>query len=219
MKHYQDFINKVICGDCLSEMSKMGDNNINLLLTDPPYNAKDIGPNKRIYSIGRMQLLEKEYQKFCQDWIKEALRISERVVFTPGIANMCYYPQPNWALCWHKPAAVSFNRLGGFNAWEPIFVYGKIPKGKRMEQDYLLFNTLNFTKGPEKDHPCPKPLELIKFLVDKFSNENEIVLDPFLGSGTTMVAAKHLKRKGMGIEINPDYCKIANERLRQQILL
>ena len=166
-----------------------------------------------------MQLPTKEYQKFCKNWMKEVLRISKRVVFTPGIANVCYYPQPNWILCWHKPAAVSFNRFGGFNAWEPICVYGKIPKGKRLGQDYLLFNTMNFGKGPEKNHPCPKPLDLMKFLVDKFSLEDELVFDPFLGSGTTVVAAKQLGRKYFGMDIIESYVKIAEDRLRQDILL
>jgi site-specific DNA-methyltransferase (adenine-specific) len=210
--------NEIICGDALTELKKLPDESIDLILTDPPYNAKNIGPNKRKYSLGQMQLPKKEYQKFCKNWIREGLRISNRLVFTPGIGNMCYYPQPSWALCWHKPVAVSFNRFGGFNAWEPIFVYGKIAKGKRLGQDYLLFNTLNFTKGPEKEHPCPKPLELIKFLVDRFSNEREIILDPFCGSGTTCVAAKQLKRNFIGIEINPDYCEIARQRLRQEVL-
>jgi DNA modification methylase len=208
-------LNKIICGDAIVELKKMTDKSVNLILTDPPYNAKNIGPNQRVYSGGgKMQLPEEEYRKFCQNWIKEALRVAERIVFTPGIANICYYPQPNWVLCWHKPAAVSFNRFGGFNAWEPIFVYGKIPKGKRLGQDYLLFNTLNFSKGIEKDHPCPKPLELIKFLADRFSNEGETILDLFVGSGTTCVAAKILKRKYIGIDVNPAYVKMAEERIR-----
>jgi len=211
-------INTIICGDSLTELKKLPDESIDLLLTDPPYNAKNIGPNERVYTKGVMQLPQKEYEKFCKDWITEGLRVAKRIAFTPGISNICFYPQPLWVLCWHKPAAVSFNRMGGFNAWEPIFVYGKMQKGKRLGQDYLLFNTLNFTKGPEKDHPCPKPLQLIKLLVDKFSNEGEIVLDPFCGSGTTCVAAKQLGRKYIGIDINDDYIKITKQRLRQETL-
>ena len=125
-------MNKIICGDSLEVMKSFGARQFSLCLTDPPYNAKNIGPNARVYSEGTMQLPIEEYKKFCADWIAEALRVSERVVFTPGISNVCYYPQPDWIACWHKPAAVSFNRFGGFNAWEPIFLYGKIPKGKRL---------------------------------------------------------------------------------------
>ncbi len=212
-------VNEIIQGNCLEVMRGFPDNSVDLILTDPPYNAKNIGPNQRVYAEGIMKLPEKEYIKFCHDWFKEASRISKRIVFTPGIANICYYPQPYWILCWHKPVAVSFNRMGGYNAWEPICIYGKPPKGKRLGQDYILYNTLNFTKGVEAEHPCPKPPELMKFLVDKFSNEGETILDPFAGSGTSLVAAKFLKRNYIGIEIVPAYIKMAQKRLRQDLLL
>lgn len=214
---FEKMKNKIICGACLEVMKDIPNNSIDLVLTDPPYNAKDIGPNKRVYSKGTMQLPLKEYKAFCRAWFREAKRISKNIVFTSGISNVCFYPQPYWIICWHKPAAVSFNRMGGFNAWEPILIYGKTKA--KIGQDYILFNTLNFKKGTEAYHPCPKPLELWKWLVEKFSNENDLILDPLLGSGTTAVAAKHLKRNFIGIEINPDYCKIARDRLRQEILI
>lgn len=69
------------------------------------------------------------------------------------------------------------------------------------------------------EHPTQKPLELIKKLLIIHSNENDIVLDPFLGSGTTAVACQSLKRNFIGIEISPEYCEIARQRLRQKPLL
>jgi hypothetical protein len=68
---------KIILGDCIKEMKKMADKSVDLILTDPPYNAKNIGPNKREYSLGKMQLPLAEYKKFCRDWIKEALRVAK----------------------------------------------------------------------------------------------------------------------------------------------
>lgn len=218
MKYPQDFINKIICGDCLEVMKEMPDGSVDLILTDPPYNAPDIGPQHKKYSHGKMQLPLKEYKAFCQDWIKKAKRLSNRIVFTPGIANMCFYPQPSWCICWHKPAAVSFNRMGGYNAWEPIFIYGKIARGQRLGQDYILFNTLNLKKGIESNYPCPKPQGLWNILMDKFSLPGDLVLDPFIGSGTSARAAKDLKRNFIGIDTNPEYCKIAEERLSQGVL-
>ena len=211
--------NKIYQGDCLEVMKTFPDKSIDLVLTDPPYNAKNIGPNQRVYEGQAMQLSLKDYKKFCSDWFKEADRVGKTLVFTPGIANVCFYPQPSWILCWHKPAAVSFNRFGGFNAWEPIMVYGKIAKGKRLPQDYILHNTLNFSNGAERDHPCPKPLELMKLFVDKFCPEGGIVLDPFAGSGTSLVSAKHLGRKYIGIDIIANYCEISKGRLKQDMLL
>ncbi len=64
-----------------------------------------------------------------------------------------------------------------------------------------------------------KPLPLIIKIINDFTEPNDIILDPFLGSGTTAVAAKQLRRKFIGIEINPEYCKIAEQRLAQEILL
>jgi site-specific DNA-methyltransferase (adenine-specific) len=70
-----------------------------------------------------------------------------------------------------------------------------------------------------KEHPTQKPLKLINRLVAHFSmNANEIILDPYLGSGTTAVAAKELGRKFIGIEISETYCQIAVKRLRQGVL-
>ena len=69
------------------------------------------------------------------------------------------------------------------------------------------------TNAKQFGHPCAKSLLLYTWIISKLTNENDIILDPFLGSGTTAVACKQLNRKYIGIEINPDYCRIAKERL------
>lgn len=212
-------MNQIRLGDCIELLKEYPDKSVDLILTDPPYNAKDIGRHGKKYSQGLMQLSEEEYQKFCEDWFKEAFRVAKTLVFTPGISNITRYPQPTWVICWHKPAAYGFNRFGGFNAWEPIFVYGKVAKGKHLGQDYIKTITPNFSKGPEKNHPCPKPPVLMKKLIDAFSNEGDLVLDPFNGSGTSTMAAKHLKRNYLGIDINPEYNLIAEARLMQEVLI
>ena len=210
--YYQDEAVYIIHGDCREILPKL--EKVDLVLTDPPYNAKNIGPNQRVYEGTVMQLSDEDYLKFCLDWFKLVKPKSESIVFTPGIANTHNYPQPKWQLCWHKPASVSFNRMGGFNAWEPIFVYGNT-KEARFGQDYLMFNTLNFTKGDERNHPCPKPLSLWQYILGNFEGE---VLDPFLGSGTTAVAAKKLNRHCIGIEIEEKYCEIAAKRCSQSVM-
>ena len=182
-------------------------------MTDPDYNAKDIGPKHKKYDICPMQ--RDDYPAFCTAWFTLCDRISNAIVFTPGIANTHYYPAPFWQICWHKPAACSFNRMGGFNAWEPIFTYGAVTKA-RLGQDYILCNTLNLKKGPEAKHPCPKPLALMLKLIEHFSNEGDLILDPFCGSGTTCVAAKRLGRDYIGIDISPEYCEIARKRLEAE---
>jgi site-specific DNA-methyltransferase (adenine-specific) len=76
-------------------------------------------------------------------------------------------------------------------------------------------NLLEFGFAPNETrvHEAQKPVELIEFLIKLTTRENQIVLDSFVGSGTTCVAAKNLKRQFIGFEINENYCNIANERL------
>lgn len=68
------------------------------------------------------------------------------------------------------------------------------------------------------DHPTPKPYELIKRLIAVGSNEGDIVLDPFMGSGTTAIAAKLLRRRFIGFEINEKFVKVAQQRLNQKLI-
>ena len=68
-------------------------------------------------------------------------------------------------------------------------------------------------------HPTGKPLELMKHLVGMFSDDGNLILDPFMGSGTTLRAAKDLGRKAIGIELEEKYCEIAAQRLAQEVLI
>ena len=70
-----------------------------------------------------------------------------------------------------------------------------------------------------RHHPTQKPIELFKWILENYSEEGQTILDPFLGSGTTLIAAKQLNRNAIGIEISPEYCEIAKQRLSQSILL
>jgi len=79
--------------------------------------------------------------------------------------------------------------------------------------------TYLIAKGHDRpDHPCPKPEALMLHLVSDFSDEGDTILDPFMGSGTTLVAAKRLGRKAIGIEREEKYCEIAAKRLAQGAL-
>lgn len=74
-------------------------------------------------------------------------------------------------------------------------------------------------KGEDRpDHPCPKPLPLMTELVSLFTDPGELVLDPFMGSGTTLYAAHILGRRAIGIELEEKYCEIAARRLDQQVM-
>lgn len=184
-------------------MKKLPDKCVDLVLTDPPYN---VGLD---YSDGDRRA---DYKEWCESWLNELIRISKFVAFTPGMVNISTWikiREPLWIGSWRKSNQCSPSKLGGFNAWEPILFYGK--PIRRIGHD-----AWDMPIGQQKDvgnHPCPKYLPFWSKLIEKISNENDTILDPFLGSGTTAVACKQLNRNFIGIEISPEYCKIAQERL------
>lgn len=99
--------------------------------------------------------------------------------------------------------------------------YSLAHKLVRTGETTLLPNAWYYHSGSDSengDHPAPFPLKLAKDHILSWSNPSDIVLDPFGGSGTTCKAAKELERHYIGIEINPDYCKIAETRLLQEVL-
>jgi len=68
-------------------------------------------------------------------------------------------------------------------------------------------------------HPTEKPIDIIQKMVESFTDETNLVLDSYLGGGSTAIACKNIKRNFIGIEISEKYCSIARQRLRQGILL
>jgi DNA modification methylase len=107
---------------------------------------------------------------------------------------------------------------------EVVFVLGKWPPAKKGAMVIPGGLTITYKKkdrlsgnGPGL-HPAPRSQEATSFLVRWWSEESDVILDPFLGSGTTLVAAKELGRRAIGIEIEERYCEIAVKRLAQGVL-
>ena len=207
LKYPDDFINKVIPGDCLEVMKQMPDKCVDLVLTDPPYGVNLDYDMHDDNEAGWYKLMDK--------WIPEARRISKMVIFPScQIKRLDWYyknHKPDWLICWYKGSTGHVSTIG-FNDWEPHIVYGKI----KMMHDY--FQARPDEKMGAYGHPCPKPIEWAKWLIGKSTDEQMVVMDTFLGSGTTAVAAKQLGRKYIGIELSQKYCEIANERLKQDLL-
>jgi hypothetical protein len=131
-------------------------------------------------------------------------------VYTPGLMNLGREMAHHKAcriLVWHKGFAQSGNGLGGAGTWEPVVCAGV--KGGRLPNDYLGFST-DREPGLREKHSCPKPVKLFAHLIEHLSGAG--VFDPFLGSGTTLIAAEQLGRRCCGIEISPAYCDVIVER-------
>jgi len=194
MTYPQDFINKVICGDCLEVMKEIPDKSVDLVLTDPPYPDY----HKEIY--GYKKGLLKELKRFS---CKQLIFWSAKVDFPLDYTAIHIWDKKVGVGSWYERI---FERNGGIE----YKVYR-----------YYLINSevaANYTNDIFWEHPSQKPIKLIEKLILENSKEGDTILDPFLGSGTTAVAAKHLGRNYIGIEISPEYCKIAEERLRQEVL-
>ena len=192
-------------GDCLEVMRSMPDKSVDAVITDPPYN---VGLD---YSNGDNR---KDYQEWCALWFAECQRIANFTIFTPGMVNIAMWyriSEPLWVASWHKPNQCSSSRLGGFNAWEPILIYGK--PNKRVGHD-----AWSMSIGQQKDvgnHPCPKYLPFWKKMIIDITADASTILDPFMGSGTTGVACVQTGRNFIGIEIDPTYFAIAERRIKE----
>jgi DNA modification methylase len=189
-------------GDCREILPTLG--KVDAVVTDPPYG---IGLEYGEYQDSASNLLE-----LSRSVTAMCLGLAPLVSITPGNLNQYLYPKPTWTLCW-------FNRAGagsgpwGFSCWQPIMCYGVDPylaAGKGRRPDYIEWSETSEKCG----HPCPKPLGFMKRWINRVSLTGEI-LDPFMGSGTTGVAAVQLQRKFIGIEIEPKYFDIACRRIEE----
>jgi len=130
-----------------------------------------------------------------------------------GVASMWLYPRPAWVGAWVHPAAMNTGPWG-FNGNNPILYYGKDPylqAGKGSHPDSVVM--VADRQGVD-GHPTPKPLKVWEWLIERMTVEiGKTVFDPFLGSGTTMVACENTGRKCRGIEISPAYCAVDLQRM------
>ena len=194
--------NKIICGDCLEVMKDFPDNSVDLVLTDPPYGVDleyDIYEDTKDNWYRLMDVVLPEIRRVGSMAILPCCQIKRLQWFYIG-------HKPDWLICWYK-GSVGTAAYVGFNDWEPLLVYGK-NKGVCMH-DFMACTPKPFDNG----HPCPKPIDWAVWLIDRTTKPNDIIIDPFCGSGTTCVAAKMLGRHYIGIDISEKYCEIARKRV------
>lgn len=203
----EEMINKVIQGDCLDFMKQIPNKSIDLVLTDPPYGLGDkliSGGGKMKNTSMKVLYLESEWEDIVpnEEYFTEIFRISKNQIICGG--NYFNLPPTRGFVVWDK-----LQPMPTFSACEYIWTSFSCPA--------------KIFKGTSTDlnrqHPTQKSIHLMKFLIDKFSKPDDIILDPFLGSGTTAVACQNLKRNFIGIEMSPKYVEIARQRLRQKPLL
>ena len=196
-------INTIYQADCLEVLKLMKDKCVDLVLTDPPYG---VDMNYDTY-----QDTEANWYELMRKVIPEMLRVGKMVIFPScQIKRLKFFYDefpPDWLMCWYK-GSVGSAGFTGFNDWEPHLVYGK---NNTKMHDYFRATPEPQTNG----HPCQKPINWAGWIISRATNnKGDIILDPFLGSGTTAVAAKMEGRNYIGCEISKKYCEIAEERLK-----
>ena len=204
-------------GDCREILPHLP--KVDLVLTDPPY------------GLGFDYISYEDTESALNDLINTAfpmiIQSAPLCAVSTGITNLQKYPPANWAIAciWNTTGSLG---KAGFNQWFPLLVYGKDLGGGFgnvngiTKSDVLIVNgggSVGFQRSTtENEHCCPKPINLIKKAINRLSLTEHTILDPFMGSGTTLVAAKQLHRKAIGIEIEEKYCEIAVKRLGQGVL-
>ena len=187
-------------GDCREVLPSLS---ADLVLTDPPY-----GIRKAEWD-----------EDFPLEWLPLAAQASRTAMAVMcGINNLLTMPREigpfayRWMLSVHLTNGMT-RGLMGFGNWIPVVVYAKEGESLyRPQQDATEVPVV----GEMPAHPSPKPLRAMTWIVERF--EAETILDPFMGSGTTLRAAKDLGRRAIGIEIEEKYCEIAAKRLSQGVL-
>ncbi len=209
IKPYYNKDGITICnGDCLEVMKQFGDKSFDLVLTDPPYGVG--------YEYDSIDDTQENLKVLVDKAMPEILRVGERALITCGVANIGLYPKPRWILNWVSTAGAGSGPWG-FCCWQPILAYGKDPYlQNRMGRRPDIF--MSNERSEKNVHSCPKPINLWTDVLKRGSvKDTDRILDPFMGSGTTLVAARKLGRKAVGIEISEKYCEIAVKRLNENL--
>jgi len=218
-------LNKIYNMDCLEGMRQIPDNYIDLILTDPPYGiniGSKIGGNKPFGSnkvtVGGESLCKvKEYTPFddrkipSREVFEEMFRISKNQIIFGGNYFVEYLKNSPCWIVWDK------DNTGNFADCE--LAWTSFPTSvRKFKHRWNGMLQENMKWKDKREHPTQKPNKLFRDIIKKYSKEGDIICDPFLGSGTTVIACKQLNRKFIGFEIIKKYYDITNRRLQQDNL-
>lgn len=199
--------------DCLEGLKSLPDNSIDLIFTDPPYGLNKAG----IKNDNNLNLFYSILPDSYRVLKKDAFFITFfSTKFLPDIFKNNPF-QYFWNFILYCPNGSVLSPIG-FTKYMSCVAFKKgNPKMIKRNKDIFVDTPGKMIEPDEGfiNHPTPKPKSFIKELLMMFSKENDIVLDPFVGSGSTAVACKQLKRNYIGFEINPEYCDLAINRLKK----
>ena len=233
-------INTIIYGDCLEEMKKLPDACVDLVVTSPPYNLRNSSGNgmkadpggrwkgcslSSGYATYEDNMPYDEYIQWQRDCLTEMMRL------IPDTGAIFY--NHKWRvqngliqdrreivegfpvrqiIIWRRNGGVNFNNGYFLPTYEVVYLIAK-PKFRLIDGANGHTDVWEIPFEKKNDHPAPFPIKFAERCIS--STDAKIVLDPFMGSGTTALAAKNLGRKYIGIELSKEYCEMAEKRLAE----
>lgn len=209
-------LNRIYNMDCLELMKQLPDNHIDLIITDPPYGI-NIANNGHVG--GGCLAKTKDYG--IQEWdktipsaehFKEMLRVSKnQIIFGGNYMTQYLKPSSCW-IVWDK------DNTGNFADCELAWAsFNTAVRKFKHRWNGMLQERMNWKE--KRHHPTQKPVALGRWLLQKYANKGDLIFDPFMGSGSFIVACKELNFKFIGCDIDKQYCDVTNERLQQKSLL
>lgn len=215
-------INKVYNMDCLEGLKDIKDNSISLICTDPPY-FLGMTSNGLRGSFNDLGICKPFYSKLASEFKRVLNDDGQIYFFTDWRGYAFYYPILSESLpiknliVWDK-----ISGAGNFYVYQyELIIFGcinsrTIKKGGNIWREKAFSSGAKKTNG-EKVHPTQKPIELIEKIVLEGSKPKDIILDCFVGSGTTTIACINQDRNYIGFEIDKKYYNIAVERIKNHL--
>lgn len=233
---------KILCGDAIKKMQELKSKSVDLIIADPPYNlGKDYGNGSDTKNFEEYIQFTKKWTKEATRIVKQ----TGTIYIFMGFRFISYLYKilekenslnfVNW-ICWHYTQGMG-KKKGFSPRHDDILIFTNSNKytfnldSIRVPQKYYRsrnnmrganpgdvwgFSHIHYCQDNRQDHPTQKPEGLIERMVLASSNEGDLVVDPFSGSGTTIRVCQQLNRNCIGIELNEDYVEMTKKRLSEK---
>lgn len=232
------WLNRIHCGDCIEIMNRIPAGSVDVIVTSPPYNLRNSTGNGMKNGNGGKwpkARLMKGYKEHDDDmpheeyvqWQRDCLVSMMRVLREDGAifynhkwrvqdgllqdrADIVSGFPVRQIIIWQRAGGINFNPGYFLPTYEVIYLICK-PDFKLADKANASGDVWRIPQEDNNPHPAPFPVELAQRCIQ--STTGRIILDPFMGSGTTALAAEMCRREWIGIELSKDYCKLAQERI------
>jgi len=215
----EDMIGKIIKANCLDILKQLPDKSIDLILTDPPYGI-GVGKKTCIYdgkkhghaATNRRNYTEKDWDNDIppKEIFDEMIRVSKNQIIFGGNYFVEYLTN---SPCW-----IVWDKMNGNNDFADCELAWTSFKSAVRKYEYMWNGMLqqNMKNKEIRIHPTQKPADLLAMIIRDYSKENELILDCFSGSCSTAIACNRMGRRFICIEIDEEYCELAQKRLDEQ---